>query len=98
MAVITARSYSTAAPPRTTCQAWRVIAVVGNLTRDLVEGGAPRVGGGPFHCARALRLLEVEARIYARCAVEDRDDLIPQVVALGTPVEYVPGTATAVFG
>jgi sugar/nucleoside kinase (ribokinase family) len=75
-----------------------VIAVLGNLTRDLMGDRPPRIGGGPFHCARALRRLEVQARIYARCAVEDRDELVPQVEALGTPVDYVPGTTTPVFG
>jgi sugar/nucleoside kinase (ribokinase family) len=75
-----------------------VIAVLGNLTRDLLPGLEPRIGGGPYHCARALRRLEVKACIYARCAGEDRDELIPQVEALGSPVEYVPGTTTAVFG
>jgi sugar/nucleoside kinase (ribokinase family) len=75
-----------------------VIAVLGNLTYDLTEDRPPRIGGGPFHCARALRRLEVQARIYARCAAADRDDLLPQVEALGTPVDYVPGTRTPVFG
>jgi len=87
------------------CGEWRgepgrsdVIALLGNLTRDLVPGQAPRVGGGPFHCARALQRLEVVAQIYARCAADDRDELIPQVAALGTPVEYVPGRTTATYG
>ena len=75
-----------------------MIAVLGNLTRDLMGDRPPQIGGGPFHCARALRRLEVQARIYARCALEDRDELIPQVAALGTPVDYVEGTTTAVFG
>ena len=75
-----------------------MIAVLGNLTRDLLPDRPPRIGGGPFHCARALRRLEVHARIYARCAEADRDELIPQVAELGTPVEYVAGTTTAVFG
>lgn len=74
-----------------------MIAVLGNLTYDLVPGHAPRVGGGPFHCARALRRLEVPATIYARCAEQDRGELIPQVAALGTPVEYVQGETTAVY-
>jgi sugar/nucleoside kinase (ribokinase family) len=56
------------------------------------------IGGGPFHCARALRRLEVQARIYARCAIEDRDELVGQVEELGTPVDWVPGATTAVFG
>ena len=75
-----------------------MIAILGNLTYDLLPGRAPRIGGGPFHCARALRRLEVRAQIYARCAESDRDDLIPLVSRLGTPVEYVHGTATPVFG
>jgi sugar/nucleoside kinase (ribokinase family) len=74
-----------------------VIALLGNLARDLLPGLPPRIGGGPFHCARALDRLDVDARIYARCAQEDRSELIPQVAALGTPVEYVPGKVTAVF-
>ena len=53
--------------------------MLGNLTRDLMGDRPPQIGGGPFHCARALRRLEVQARIYARCALEDRDELIPQV-------------------
>ena len=72
--------------------------MLGNLTRDLMPDRPPQIGGGPFHCARALRRLEVQARIYARCAADDRDELMPQVEALGTPVDYVPGTTTAVFG
>ena len=55
-----------------------MIALLGNLTRDLLPGQAPRIGGGPYHCARALRRLEVAAVIYARCAKQDRDELILQ--------------------
>ena len=75
-----------------------MIALLGNLTRDVLPGRPPHVGGGPYHCARALRRLPVEARIWARCAENDRDELVPQVAALGTPVEYVRGSVTAVFG
>ena len=32
----------------------RVIALIGNLSRDLLPGTAPRVGGGSYHGARAL--------------------------------------------
>jgi sugar/nucleoside kinase (ribokinase family) len=72
--------------------------MLGNLTWDLLPDRPPRIGGGPFYCARALRRLEVEAHVYARCAASDRDELMPQVVELGTPVDYVEGTTTAVFG
>lgn len=74
-----------------------MIALLGNLSRDLLPGQAPRVGGGSYHGARALQRLRVPARIVARCAVEDRGVLLPPVTRLGTPVRYVPGTATATF-
>jgi sugar/nucleoside kinase (ribokinase family) len=74
-----------------------VIALVGNLSIDLPPGGAPKLGGGPFHGARALRQLRVPARIVARCATSDREALIPQLARLGTPVRYVRGSSTATF-
>jgi sugar/nucleoside kinase (ribokinase family) len=75
-----------------------MIVAIGNLTRDLIADSAPRPGGGPFHAARALRRIGTRARLYVRCAVEDRDELVPAVARLGTPVTYVPGRSTAAFG
>lgn len=75
-----------------------MIALIGNLSCDLKPGLPPLVGGGPYHGARALRRLRVPARIVARCALSDRETLLPPLVRLGTPVRYVPGTATATFG
>jgi sugar/nucleoside kinase (ribokinase family) len=74
-----------------------VIALIGNLSRDLLPGRPPRTGGGSFHGARALHRVRVPARVVARCAVEDRAELLPPLVRLGTPVRYVPGTSTATF-
>jgi sugar/nucleoside kinase (ribokinase family) len=74
-----------------------VIALVGNLSRDLKPDQPPRAGGGPYHGARALNRLRVPARIVVRCASEDRDELLPQLVKLGSPVRYVPGTSTATY-
>ncbi len=74
-----------------------MLAVVGNLSRDLLPGSPPRAGGGSFHGARALQRLRVPARVVVRCADGDRDELVPPVVRLGTPVRYVPGTSTATF-
>jgi len=74
-----------------------VIALIGNLSRDVLPGLAPRVGGGSYHGARALQRLRVPARIVARCAAADRDVLLPPLVRLGTPVRYVPGMQTATF-
>jgi sugar/nucleoside kinase (ribokinase family) len=74
-----------------------VIALLGNLSRDLLAGQEPRPGGAPFHAARALRRLDVRAQLYARCALEDREALVLPVARLGTPVVYVPGESTATF-
>ena len=75
----------------------RGMAVIGNLTRDVVDGGAPRVGGAPYHAARALRLLGGRTRVVARCAQADRRKLLPPLVALGVPVFWREAPATAAF-
>jgi sugar/nucleoside kinase (ribokinase family) len=74
-----------------------VIALIGNLSQDELPGLAPRVGGGSYHGARALQRLRVPARVIARCALADRERLLPPLVRLGTPVRYVPGESTAAF-
>jgi sugar/nucleoside kinase (ribokinase family) len=74
-----------------------VIALLGNLSRDFIDGREPQPGGAPFHAARALRRLDVRAELYARCALEDREALVLPVARLGTPVRYVQGTSTATF-
>ena len=74
-----------------------MIALLGNLSRDLLPGQPPRAGGGPFHGARALRRVHVPARIYARAAEDDRASLLPPLVRLGTPTRFVSGTSTSTF-
>ena len=74
-----------------------MIALIGNLSRDLLPGRPPTVGGGSFHGARALQRLRVPARVVVRCAFADREALVPPVVRLGTPVRYVAGEQTATF-
>ena len=74
-----------------------MIALLGNLSRDVIGGAPPRVGGGAYHGARALQRLRVPARVVARCAAEDHDALMPPLVRLGTPVRYVRGASTAQF-
>ena len=74
-----------------------MIGLLGNLSKDVLPGRPPHVGGGPYHGARALHRLRVPARVVARCATADREELLPPLVRLGTPVRYVPGTATAAF-
>ena len=74
-----------------------MIALIGNLSLDVLPGSPPRIGGGSYHGARALQRLRVPARVFARCATRDRDTLLPPLVRLGTPVRFVPGEATATF-
>ena len=68
-----------------------MIALIGSLSRDLLPGEPPRVGGGSYHGARALHRLRVPARVVARCAAADKSTLLPPLIQLGTPVRYVPG-------
>ncbi len=75
----------------------RGLAVIGNLTRDIVDGSAPRVGGAPYHAARALRLLGGRSRVLTRCAAVDRRTLLAPLVALGVPVFWEPAATTAAF-
>ena len=75
----------------------RGIAVIGNLARDTIDGGPPRVGGAPYHAARALRLLGGSSRILARCAESDRRTLVSPLAALGVPFDWLPAPSTASF-
>ncbi|HEV7640263.1 MAG TPA: PfkB family carbohydrate kinase [Gaiellaceae bacterium] len=74
-----------------------MITLIGNLSRDLLPGRPPHVGGGPYHGARALQRLRVPARLIVRCAEVDREELLPPLVQLGTPVRHVPGESTSTF-
>lgn len=74
-----------------------MIALIGNLSRDMLPGAAPRVGGGSYHGARALQRLRVDARVVARCATGDKPQLLPPLVRLGSPVRFVDGETTATF-
>ncbi|HUK94551.1 MAG TPA: PfkB family carbohydrate kinase [Gaiellaceae bacterium] len=73
------------------------IAVVGNLSRDLVDGKAPRPGGPPYWAARALRALGARALVVAKCADEDRRMFTRALVPLGLPVLWRPAQATATY-
>lgn len=75
----------------------RGIAVIGNLSRDTIDGGRPQVGGAPFHAARALRLLGGGSRIVARSARADRRSLVGPLATLGVPWTWLPAPATTTF-
>ena len=73
------------------------LALVGNLSRDVVEGGPPRIGGAPYYAARAWRALGSRATIYTRCGPDERVTYGRQLTALGLPVVMLPGTHTTAF-
>jgi sugar/nucleoside kinase (ribokinase family) len=73
------------------------LALVGNLSRDLVDGGPPRIGGAPFYAARAWRALGSRATIFTRCGPDERDDYARLLSALGLRVILLPGETTTSF-
>lgn len=73
------------------------LVVVGSLSRDVVAGGAPRAGGAPYWCARALARLERPGLVVARCALADAPLLVPPLEEVGVPVTVVPGRSTPAF-
>lgn len=73
------------------------LAVIGNLSRDLVGDNPPRLGGGPFHAARALRLLARPAVLAVKCSEDDRRSFLRRLIALGLPVHWHASEHTATF-
>jgi len=73
------------------------LALVGNLSRDVVDGGPPRIGGGPYYAARAWRALGARATIFTRCGPDERAAYSRRLVSVGLPVVMLPGTATTAF-
>lgn len=74
-----------------------MLAVAGNLSLDRVDGSRARIGGGPYHAARGLRGMGARASVVARCADEDRSQLLPRLAALGLPVRLLGGGRTTRF-
>jgi sugar/nucleoside kinase (ribokinase family) len=73
------------------------LAVVGQLSRDVIAGGAPRIGGPPWHAARALRALGVDARLVAKCGERDAIDFTRRLETLDLPFDLVVGEKTTAF-
>ena len=73
------------------------LAVVGQLSRDVIAGGAPRIGGPPWHAARALRALGVDARLVTKCGERDAIDFTRRLETLGLPFDLVVGAETTAF-
>jgi sugar/nucleoside kinase (ribokinase family) len=73
------------------------LALAGNLSRDVVEGGAPRIGGAPYYAGRAWRALGTRATMVTRCGPEERRMYARRLAQLGLPVVMLEGTATTSF-
>jgi sugar/nucleoside kinase (ribokinase family) len=73
------------------------LALVGNLSRDVVDGGPPRIGGGPYYAARAWRALGARGTIFTRCGPEERQAYSRRLISVGLPVVMLPGTSTTSF-
>jgi sugar/nucleoside kinase (ribokinase family) len=73
------------------------VAVVGNLSRDVVDGGPATPGGCPFFAAEAFRRLGCDAQIVTRFAERDRVLFQPTLDALGVPLTLLPATETTGF-
>ena len=73
------------------------LALVGNLSRDVVDGGPPRIGGAPYYAARAWRVLGSRGTIFTRSGPEDRVAYTRHLTGLGLPVVSLEGTTTTSF-
>ncbi len=75
----------------------RPLGVIGPLSRDVVAGGEPRIGGGPWHAGRALRALRQDAVVAAKCGHPERAAYLRRLSALGVPVALSSGGETTGF-
>jgi sugar/nucleoside kinase (ribokinase family) len=75
----------------------RPLAVIGPLARDLLDGRDPRIGGGPWYAARALRALRQEAFVVAKCGEPERRTYLRRLAALGLPVALSAAGETTSF-
>jgi sugar/nucleoside kinase (ribokinase family) len=74
----------------------RPVGIVGHLSRDLFGGGRTSVGGGAYHCARALRALGRPGVVVTKVSEAERP-LLEEVVRLGVPVRWRTATSIPAF-
>ena len=73
------------------------LAVIGNVSRDRVDGGPPSPGGCPTFAALAFQLLGLEGQILTRYAESDRALFQDHLAALHVPVTSLPAQTTSAF-
>jgi sugar/nucleoside kinase (ribokinase family) len=71
--------------------------VIGPLSRDVVDRRPDRIGGGPWYAARALRAMQQEAIVAAKCGESDRRPFLRRLAALGLPVSLTADGETTSF-
>jgi sugar/nucleoside kinase (ribokinase family) len=71
--------------------------VIGPLARDVVDGRGSRIGGGPWHAGRALRTMQQQALVVAKCGESERRSYLRRLAALGLPVSLSTGGETTSF-
>jgi sugar/nucleoside kinase (ribokinase family) len=75
----------------------RPIGVIGPLSRDVVAGSRPQIGGGPWHAARALHALRQSAVVFAKCGDADRRGYHLRLASLGLPTAITSAGETTAF-
>jgi sugar/nucleoside kinase (ribokinase family) len=75
----------------------RPLGVIGPLSRDVVAGAPPRIGGGPWHAARALHALGHDALVLAKCGEPDQGDFRRRMATLGLPLSLAVSGHTTAF-
>ncbi len=75
----------------------RPLGVIGHLACDVVDGGPPRIGGGPWHAGRALRALHQDALVVVKCGEPERAAYQRRLATLGLPVTVATGGETTAF-
>jgi sugar/nucleoside kinase (ribokinase family) len=73
------------------------VAVVGNLSRDQVDGGAPRPGGCAFFAAEALHRAGQTGQIATRHARADGAIFEPALAAMEQPITLLQAETTSGF-
>jgi sugar/nucleoside kinase (ribokinase family) len=71
--------------------------VIGPLSRDVVGGRAEQIGGPPWYAARALRAMQQEAMVVAKCGAPERRSYLRRLAALGLPVSLAAAGETTSF-